>query len=168
MFEFATETLGMTPAEILNHYRNKYYTETLVTERGIVANAINDVLPNIVEVVRCKDCKYWQHEEDVDFVCTRHYGYRTSMDFCSYGERKAATPCMTDNEVTKALECCTQDGSSCRECCFDKEKAEILELREIVFMHRGKAIKNLKAEAIKEFAAKCLLKEMTEDVDVKL
>ena len=45
---------------------------------------------DVVEVVRCKDCKYWQHEEDVDFVCNRHYGYRTSMDFCSYGERKEA------------------------------------------------------------------------------
>lgn len=39
-------------------------------------------------VVRCKDCIYWQHEEDVDFVCNRHHGYRTSMDYCSYGERK--------------------------------------------------------------------------------
>ena len=43
---------------------------------------------DVVEVVRCKDCKWWQHEEDVDFVCTRHYGYRLSSDFCSYGERK--------------------------------------------------------------------------------
>lgn len=43
---------------------------------------------DVAEVVRCKDCKHWQHEEDVDFVCTRHYGYRTSMDFCSQGERK--------------------------------------------------------------------------------
>lgn len=43
---------------------------------------------DVVEVVRCKDCIYWQHEEDVDFVCNRHYGYRTSMDYCSHGERK--------------------------------------------------------------------------------
>lgn len=49
-------------------------------------------LPDVAPVVRCKDCKYWEHEEDVDFVCTKHYGYRTSLDFCSYGERKEETP----------------------------------------------------------------------------
>lgn len=43
---------------------------------------------DVVCVLRCKDCKYWKHEEDVDFVCTRHYGYRTSTDYCSYAERK--------------------------------------------------------------------------------
>ena len=59
-------------------YKNGY-------EKG-KEDAVRD--SDVVEVVRCKDCKYWQHEEDVDFVCTRHYGYRTSMDFCSYGERK--------------------------------------------------------------------------------
>lgn len=48
----------------------------------------NQRAADVVEVVRCKDCKYWQHEEDVDFVCTRHYGYRLSSDFCSHGERR--------------------------------------------------------------------------------
>lgn len=47
---------------------------------------------NFVEVVRCKNCKHWEHEEDVDFVCKRHYGYRASLDFCSQGERKETTP----------------------------------------------------------------------------
>ena len=46
---------------------------------------------DVVEVVRCRDCKHWEHEEDVDFVCKRHYGYRLSTDFCSYGERKEQT-----------------------------------------------------------------------------
>lgn len=42
MFGFAEDTKDMTAAEILNYYRNRYYAEPQVTERGIVANAIND------------------------------------------------------------------------------------------------------------------------------
>lgn len=42
MFEFAEITKDMTAAETLNYYRNLYYAEPQVTERGIVANAIND------------------------------------------------------------------------------------------------------------------------------
>ena len=44
MFDFAESTKDMTAAEILNYYRNLYYAEPQVTERGIVANAINDYL----------------------------------------------------------------------------------------------------------------------------
>ena len=42
MFDFAEMTKDMTASEILNYYRNLYYAEPQVTERGIVANAIND------------------------------------------------------------------------------------------------------------------------------
>ena len=42
MFNFAETTKDLTAAEILNYYRNLYYAEPQVTERGIVANAIND------------------------------------------------------------------------------------------------------------------------------
>lgn len=43
---------------------------------------------DVAEVVRCKDCRHWVHEEDVDFVCARFcHEYRLSTDFCSYGER---------------------------------------------------------------------------------
>ena len=44
MFDFAEITNDMSEIEILNYYRNLYYTEPQVTERGIVANAINDML----------------------------------------------------------------------------------------------------------------------------
>ena len=44
MFDFAETTKDMTAEEILNYYRNLYYAEPQVTERGIVANAINDYL----------------------------------------------------------------------------------------------------------------------------
>ena len=44
MFNFAEKTSDMTAIEILNYYRNLYYAEPRVAERGIVANAINDTL----------------------------------------------------------------------------------------------------------------------------
>ena len=47
MFDFAETTKDMTAAEILNYYRNLYYAEPQVTERGIVANAINDYFKQI-------------------------------------------------------------------------------------------------------------------------
>ena len=43
MFDFAEKTENMSAIEILNYYRNLYYAEPQVTERGIVANTINDV-----------------------------------------------------------------------------------------------------------------------------
>ena len=43
MIDFAKETTGMTAEEILNYYRNLYYKESSNTERGIVANAINEI-----------------------------------------------------------------------------------------------------------------------------
>ena len=44
MFDVAEKTENMSAIEILNYYRNLYYAEPQVTERGIVANTINDVL----------------------------------------------------------------------------------------------------------------------------
>ena len=57
-----------------------------------------EVCADIVEVVRCKDCKHWKHEEDVDFVCTKHFGYRLSTDFCSDGERSATNGLLQTGE----------------------------------------------------------------------
>lgn len=47
MFDFAEKTSGMSAIEVLNYYRNLYYVEPQVTERGIVANAINNVMNTI-------------------------------------------------------------------------------------------------------------------------
>ena len=52
MFDFAKETLNMTAADILNYYRNLYYAEPQVTERGIVANAINDFFGEVYTHIR--------------------------------------------------------------------------------------------------------------------
>jgi hypothetical protein len=35
---------------VLSCYRNKYYADGLATEQGIIANAINDVLPILISV----------------------------------------------------------------------------------------------------------------------
>lgn len=46
LFEEATE--GMTAEEVLNYYRNLYHAEPQSTEHGIVAKALNDILPRMI------------------------------------------------------------------------------------------------------------------------
>lgn len=45
------EYKNMTSMEIVNLYRNKYYNDGNNTEQGVVANAINDILPNYVRML---------------------------------------------------------------------------------------------------------------------
>lgn len=47
--ESVGEYNGLTAAEQLNLYRNKYYSDGNATEKGIIANAINDVLPSFLK-----------------------------------------------------------------------------------------------------------------------
>ena len=59
----------------------------------------NHPIADVVEVVRCKDCKYWK-DASVDAITEVHWGecrkplgdYRccetAEYDFCSYGERR--------------------------------------------------------------------------------
>ena len=60
MFDFAEKTSDMTAIEILNYYRNLYYAEPQITERGIIANAINEIFNLInrqrAEIERLKEC----------------------------------------------------------------------------------------------------------------
>lgn len=58
MFGFAETVKGMTVVEILNYYRNLYYAEPQVTERGIVANAINDYMMVVKHLCPCDVCAY--------------------------------------------------------------------------------------------------------------
>ena len=44
----------------------------------------------VKELVRCKECRYWQEYKDEHF-CNNMYGLHEDTnadDFCSYGERK--------------------------------------------------------------------------------
>jgi hypothetical protein len=53
---------------------------------------------DVVEVVRCKDCKYFEKDDEFDMTgfctcerITKNYGgeiYPYEDDFCSYGKRK--------------------------------------------------------------------------------
>lgn len=53
----------------------------------------NAPVVDAVEVVRCKDCKYYEHPEYYDGgtkdVCRTFKRQMQEADFCSYGERKA-------------------------------------------------------------------------------
>lgn len=70
-----------------------------VCEMNNVLNDIEDYqTADVVEVVRCKDCKYYQNGEiltDIKFcfhqrdICDKRIAYcRSDDDFCSYGERR--------------------------------------------------------------------------------
>lgn len=63
---------GLTVSERLNLYRNRYYNDGYATERGIIANAINDILPKYdrqkAEIERLQaemDKQYEQVEADI-------------------------------------------------------------------------------------------------------
>ena len=56
---------------------------TMADARGIIEEA-----PSI-DIVRCKECRYWQDYKDEHF-CNNMYGLHEDTnadDFCSYGER---------------------------------------------------------------------------------
>ena len=51
-----------------------------------------DMINSLVEVVRCKDCKYATYDKSIDRYECRNWGldgdeYTEADDFCSYGER---------------------------------------------------------------------------------
>ena len=73
--------------------------EEVLLERGFPLNIVQSVLETVqtsdaVEVVRCKDCIYWDglvcdvHSEWPDAYSTGHMDYTNADDFCNYGERK--------------------------------------------------------------------------------
>lgn len=57
------------------------------------ADTCKNYLPtaDVVEVVRCKDCRYWENGKDYH-PCCNHFGSMMTDtiadDFCSFGERK--------------------------------------------------------------------------------
>ena len=77
---------------------NKPIYKGLCYARGI----INDIpTADVVEVVRCKDCRYWEEIgidpiTDYTFGYCRHYQWQdeensretNGQDYCSYGERR--------------------------------------------------------------------------------
>lgn len=87
MSDFVTITKGMTAIEVLNYYRNCYYAEPQTTERGIVANAINDILPKVTELVHGRWIDLRESSKDVPkcrcSVCSRTIiGLDSEYKFC--------------------------------------------------------------------------------------
>ena len=77
--------------ECVRVYPNSFYNGIEVARTAI------HKLPaaaDVVQVVRCKDCKYWAYEKDLDTsVCVMHSisGWRRIMPetaYCSMGVRK--------------------------------------------------------------------------------
>ena len=50
-------TLPLTPEKILNAYRNFYFREPLTTEQGLIADALNDILPVYAALLVEKDSR---------------------------------------------------------------------------------------------------------------
>ncbi len=78
-------------------HQHKSYSTYMAYE---IMDSVDDAIAaDVVEVVRCKDCKHWSSDCGVeDRVCLKIYSdgqasvfawqERKSDDFCSYGERR--------------------------------------------------------------------------------
>ena len=53
------------------------------------AEGVAQTTADVVEVVRCKDCRWWDNEDNAE-RCTHKYGgmWAKSDGYCSYGERR--------------------------------------------------------------------------------
>lgn len=68
-----------------------FYFRVLQGFDGVALEDASEV--DVVEVVRCKDCKYceWTSNrvpEEQTWWCYKHYTETGYNDYCSYGERK--------------------------------------------------------------------------------
>ena len=85
-----------------------------------------DLGPDVVEVVLCKDCQYYQDAKTnkKGFLICPASGMKISeTDYCSYGVRmgqedKHEVKCAKCGEIKEII--CTVDGKPWCEDCFDK------------------------------------------------
>lgn len=70
-------------------YQEPYKQSTIL---GVVSTIENTPTADVVEVVRCGECRYCKYNRSADFhKCNRRWHYSEQVnvrDFCSYGERK--------------------------------------------------------------------------------
>ena len=75
------------------------YAKSVTADGKVVVDAIRDIVDvitpaaDVVEVVRCKDCKYFTQDKIADEIMDRcvYFGGMVSIapdGFCSYGERR--------------------------------------------------------------------------------
>ena len=78
-------------ANYLWHYPNEQYKNLNVFEVGesLVKDALS-IVPSAdaVEVVRCKDCKWYESDGGALMVCARIELVADDNDYCSWGERR--------------------------------------------------------------------------------
>lgn len=76
-------------------YKENWITNTGIEKQGVWKDDI-DMIPtaDVVEVVRCKDCKYRKKNT----FCLHNMRYEDDNGFCSYGER--AEECPRNNTET--------------------------------------------------------------------
>ena len=72
------------------HFRSA--NEVCLSENNVIKMIKSQPTADVVEVVRCKDCKHWGGVV-YGFVCRKFSGIETKIcmgadHFCSYGERK--------------------------------------------------------------------------------
>jgi RNA polymerase subunit RPABC4/transcription elongation factor Spt4 len=99
LFEKAVE--GMTAEEVLNYYRNLYHAEPQSTEHGVIANALNDILPRMV-LPSCKVCeKITEANKDIFWTFARTHQPGTREEFLQipYEETRFCPVC--GREITK-------------------------------------------------------------------
>lgn len=79
----------------MSRYIDADLLDDIALQRGITRweyKMIESVLfdfptADVVEVVRCEDCRYWENRFDV-MVCNLTDGMKGASDYCSYGERR--------------------------------------------------------------------------------
>lgn len=73
---------------------NDFYNVEFLSERVAALakerDELKKLLKNRVEVIRCKDCKYWGGRDGNVFSCTREFDWFAAEpnDFCSHAERE--------------------------------------------------------------------------------
>ena len=60
--------------------------------RGVCLVAFKDWIDkmpsaDVVEVVRCKDCRYWNHKTDLTYCEKKSWLGTDAEDYCSFGKR---------------------------------------------------------------------------------
>ena len=83
--------IGETQTIKCNHCGGSFLCTNPLISRLEVSEAWNRRADNVVEVVRCKDCKYWQ-DNNVGYPSEDCRWTKDETpdadDYCSYGERK--------------------------------------------------------------------------------
>ena len=79
--------VSWTMPEFFNERSLEQQAYQLGWNNAIEAIMENEPTADVVEVVRCEECRYWDNRFDV-MVCNLTDGMKGASDYCSYGERR--------------------------------------------------------------------------------